>query len=319
VAKPTAKPAPKPPPKPVPKQASKPTSKPAGKATRIPVPKPPARKPVTTANASTGLHDQRTRALYRQSVSLTSAQRFAAKVRARRRRRVLIVTAALAFVIGAGWLALKSPWATVNRIEVSGTGRVPASVVREQAESELGEPMLLARTAQIEARISSQRLIRSVRVSRHWPGTLRVRVVERTPVAALPAGAGVQLVDQDGVVIERIATTSAARPDGLPRIEVNLAAAGTATGNVETLRGCLAVLHGLPASLRARLRSIGGDSPDGIWLKLADPKLKSTALVQWGNSAQGTQKARVLTALLPQHASTYDVRSPDMPAVVRRH
>ena len=254
----------------------------------------------------------------RGTVSRTSAQRFAARVRARRRRRGLIVVLAGLVLAGVGWLAFRSPWAMVQRVRVTGTDRVAPGVVRDAARSEVGHPMLLARTADIAARVREQRLVRSVTVTRHWPGTLVVTVVEREPVAAVPAGAGqVALVDPDGVLIESVAT--ARKPAGLPRIEVGIGPADAAT-----LRGCLAVLHGLPAALSARLIAIGADTPDGIWLTLREPgakgrpALKGGARVEWGNATATPHKAEVLTALLAQHAVNYDVRSPDTPAVRRK-
>jgi cell division protein FtsQ len=201
------------------------------------------------------------------------------------------------------WAALKSPWATVQRIEVTGTDRVSPATIRGEALPEVGHPMLLARTSDIAARVKAQRLIRSVTVERHWPGTLRVRVVEREPVAVLPVGSQLALVDDDGVVIQRVLASHA--PAGLPRVEVSLAVAGNGV-----LRGCLDVLHGLPANLAGQVSSIGADSSDGIWLKLKDG-----ARVEWGDSADTPHKAQVLTALLPQHGVNYDVRSPDTPAV----
>ena len=242
----------------------------------------------------------------RSTVSLTSAERFAKRVRARRRRRTLIVVVVLLVVIGLTWAALLSPWATVQKIEVTGTNRVAFADVRAEAEGELGHPMLLARTGDIAARVSAERLIRSVRVQRQWPSTIRVQVVERVPVAALPAGSGVSLVDRDGVEVERAKVA----PAGLPRLEVARGA-----DMVPALRGCLAVLRALPPAVSQRLLEIGAESPDGIWLKLRDSKVPNGARVEWGDSSDTPRKARVLTALLAQRAVEYDVRSPGAPAV----
>jgi len=241
----------------------------------------------------------------RSSVSSTSAQRFAARVRARRRRRALIIVAALLLLNGLAWLVLLSPWATVRRVVVTGTNRVPAADVRAEAEVEVGRPILLARTDDIAARIGRNRLIRSVQVERDWSGTIRVSVVERFPVAALPSGSDLALVDSDGVVVETVDRV----PAGLPRLEV-----GLGTAEVPSLRGCLAVLADLPTSISKHLVSIGAETPDGIWLTLRDERTKRRVRVEWGNSDRTGQKARVLTALLRHHAVSYDVRSPDKPA-----
>jgi cell division protein FtsQ len=262
--------------------------------------RPPRSRPVKRAGAGPPS---------RGSVSPTSAERFARRVRARRRRRALIVVAVLLVLAGLVWLVLKSPWATVQRIDVTGTNRVAEAEVRAQVEPEIDHPMLLARVDDIAERIGRERLIRSVRVQRHWPGVIRVLVVERVPVAALPAGSRMALVDRDGVVIERVR----AAPVGLPRLEVGLGAAA-----VPALRGCLDVLRDLPPSVAQRLLAIGAVSPDGIWLKLRDSKVTGGVRVEWGDSSRTTQKARVLVALLPQRAALYDVRSPDTPAVRRK-
>jgi cell division protein FtsQ len=70
------------------------------------------------------------------------------------------------------------------------------------------------------------------------------------------------------------------------------------------------MLRQLPEPVARRVRSIGADSPDGIRLRLRDG-----ALVEWGDASLTARKAEVLLALLPQKAVTYDVRSPDTPAI----
>jgi cell division protein FtsQ len=114
------------------------------------------------------------------------------------------------------------------------------------------------------------------------------------------------LVDRDGVEIERVAVS----PAGLPRLEVD-----PGEDSVPALRGCLDVLRALPQAVSKRLLAIGADSPDGIWLKLRDSKVPGGARVNWGDSGHTPRKARVLAALLYQHAVSYDVRSPDRPSV----
>jgi cell division protein FtsQ len=271
-----------------------------------PVPRP-LRTPAKPVRSTQGLaHGPAPRAARPGRVSLTSAQRFARRVRARRRRRALIGSALVLALAGLAWATLRSPWATVQRVEVSGTHRVPASTVRAAAGTEIGHPMLLARTADVRARVGKLRLIRSVRVERHWPGTIRVRVVERTPVAALPSRTGFALVDVDGVVID----PGSVDPAGLPELQVALGASG-----VPAMRGALGVLAQLPPAVSDRLLSIGARSPDGIWLRLREKGVKGGVRVEWGSSAQTPRKAEVLTALLRQHADGYDVRSPDQPAL----
>lgn len=260
------------------------------------------RSPAPTRHVASDPVDPRSR----PTVSPTSAERFAARVRARRRRRRLVGALAVVLLGGLVWATLWAPWATVREVRVSGTSRVPAGAVEAAADTELGRSMLLARTGDVADRVRrEQPLVRDVTVTREWPSTLRVAVTEREPVAAIPAGDEVRLVDADGVVIERLTGDRARRP-GLPRVEVDLSRPDA----VATLRACVEVARGLPPELRRIVRRIGAVTPDRVELRLA-----GGARVDWGSGAETPRKAEVLLALLPQKASLYDVRSPQTPAV----
>lgn len=239
------------------------------------------------------------------TVSTTSAERFAARVRARRRRRRGLIALGVVVAGGLGWLVTFSSWATVGRVEVTGTGRVDAAAVRAAAGTELGRPLLLARPDDVADRLHrEQALIKSVTVTRQWPGAMRITVVERQPVLVVRSGSQFRSVDLDGVTIERSATL----PRGLPLVEVDLGARDADAA----LRACFEVVRAMPAGLKSQVRRIGAGSADQVWLRLADG-----ARVEWGDSTETPRKAQVLLALLAQRADVYDVRSPGTPAVRR--
>jgi cell division protein FtsQ len=245
----------------------------------------------------------------RPTVSQTSAERFAARVRARRRRRRIVVGLVVLLVAGLVWLAVWSPVTRVDAVEVGGVVRVPEAEVAAAAGTEIGRSMLFARTDEIGARVrEEQPLVRSVTVTRQWPSTIRVEVVEREPVAAVQAGRELRLVDRDGVTVEKLSGDRARGFRTLPRVEVDLARPDA----VASLRACVEVARGLPPELGRQVRRLGATTPDRVWLLLA-----GGARVDWGSGAETPRKAEVLLALLPQKADVYDVRSPDTPAVRR--
>ncbi len=244
------------------------------------------------------------------TVSTASAKRFTARVRARRRRRIMLAVGAVTLVVAAVAGLLYAPWARVERITVTGTHRLTVAQVRAEADPELGRPLLLADTGAVARRIRDLTLVSSVSVHRTWPSTLAIVVTERFPVAAIPDGSGMSLVDRDGVQVE----WSASRPAGMPLVQVESGSAG-----VPALQAVLDVLNGLPSSLRAQVRSVGAGSPASVWFVLA-----GGSRVLWGAAMDGPAKVRALRALQDQpaarartgvHPPDFDVSAPDAPAL----
>lgn len=242
-------------------------------------------------------------------MSSVSAARFAARARVRRIRRVTAVVTTVTMVGLIGWTALLSPWATVQRIQVTGLDRVPEEQVQAIGRTQLGSSLLLVDTDNLARSIQGLDLIRVVSVRRSWPSTLAIEVTERMAVAAVPAQEGVLLVDTDGVGVEKAAEV----PEGLPVIRVDL----SADGGPVAFRAALAVWDGLPGDVLAQVRRIGADGADGVWTVLADG-----SRVLWGSSGDLEMKVSALRALraLPKSARPgkkidYDVSVPRAPAV----
>jgi cell division protein FtsQ len=195
--------------------------------------------------------------------------------------------------VGAVWTAFWSPWLRVRSVEVHGVHRIQASQVQALAESEVGDAMLAVSTDALAQRVRELPLVKSVSVERVWPGSLRVVVDERRPVAAIAAGGVVRLVDDQGVLVET-------------RVDVDLRTQGPLA-----LTAALRVRETLPRSLLTQVRRLGADSPDGVWLRLSNG-----ALVRWGNERDAQLKLSALQALRRESktAGTYDVSSPMTPA-----
>ena len=134
------------------------------------------------------------------------------------------------------------------------------------------------------------------------PGTLVVRLVERTPVGVLDTGSGLELVDAAGVVIAR----PDERPAGQPLIEVE---GGVAD---EGFRAVAAVVRSLPSDVRAQLARATAATVDDVRLEL-----EGGASVVWGSAEDSALKGDVLGALMraapPETVSLYDVSAPTSP------
>lgn len=227
---------------------------------------------------------------------------------ARRRHRLRntgrIVLAAVP-VAGLAWVLLASSWLAVDRIEVVGEARVTAAQVEQAAAVANGTPLATVDTDAVQARLSRLPAIASTRVTRSWPGTLRVALTERVPAAGIVTTGEVRLVDAAGVVF----ATERALPTGVVRLQVS----SPGPRDAATLAS-LQVLRDLPSVLRDRIRIVRAATPTQVVLLTADGKQ-----VVWGSPgtlAETFDKAAAAVALLRLPGSVVDVSAPGL--AVRR-
>jgi cell division protein FtsQ len=231
----------------------------------------------------------------------TSVRRFMARARQRRLRAALpwAVTAGALLAVGAlAWMVYGTSVLGVRMVEVVGTDSLSALQVREAAAVRLEQPLAGVDLARIRGRVESLPAVSRAVVSRSWPSTVVIEVVERTPVAAVPRGKEFTLIDAEGVAYRTVAR----RPSGLPVAQ--LAAPGPEDINT---RSALTVLAALTAELREQLVSISVPKPAQVRLGL-----RKDRTVIWGDETQSETKARVATVLLERKGNTIDVSAPDV-------
>jgi cell division protein FtsQ len=230
--------------------------------------------------------------------------------RTRRRRALgwvagLVVLAALAGYLWAG------PLLAVRTVRVDGASTLPAQQVREAAGVTEGTPLLQVDVDAATRRVAELPQVADVQVSRGWPATVVITVVERTPLAVVEEAGRRTLVDADGVLFD---TITGPAPAGVVRLEV----ADPGPGDAAT-DAALAAVAALPAEVRARVVRVTADA-GGSEVAL---RLGNGTSVAWGGGADSPEKAAVLVALLSQidagrleAAGTLDVSEPG--AVVLR-
>ena len=225
--------------------------------------------------------------------------------RARRRgqlRRVGWVLAGVAPFALVAWVLLGSSWLVVDKVVVTGESRLSAAQVVSAVDVRLGTPLARVDTGAVAARVRALGPVASVSVSRGWPGTLKVTVVEREPVVAVGSGKAWSLYDGTGTRLG----TATSLPKGLARLDV----AHPGPGDAPT-RAALTVLQGLPKPLRALVVTVRAPSVEQVTLVLGDRRV-----VVWGGTSDGRAKAAALTALLKLKGHVFDVSSPTV--VTRR-
>ena len=216
------------------------------------------------------------------------------------RRSVLVATALVLALVAAGWVLLASPVTAVREVAVTGTSRTDPEAVRAAADGQLGRPLLRVDEDAVRAGLSGLPYVGTVRVGRDWPHGLVLEVTERVPVAAVPAGEGVDLLDAGGAVI----TSVPQAPQDVPLVSVDVATAGSGA-----VRAAGEVAASLPAQLRADVAEVGARSADDVRLRLREGQE-----VRWGSADGSALKARVLQVLRQRPAQGYDVSAPTVPA-----
>jgi cell division protein FtsQ len=198
--------------------------------------------------------------------------------------------AALAAVGAVLWLLLGSPVLGVRAVQVDGGVSLPADQVREAAGIERGTPLLRVDVDATEDRVAALPQVASVEVTRGWPDTVVITLVERVPVAVVGEAGNRSLIDADGVLFDIV---SGQPPAGV----VPLAVEHPGPGDPATLAGVAAV-GALPDDVRSQV-SLASATADGeITLTLADG-----TLVHWGGPDESDEKAAALGGLIEQLAA----------------
>lgn len=181
------------------------------------------------------------------------------------RRRVLTVLAlAMGVVALAGGLVAlwRAPLFSVRTVEVVGVTHLTRDAVLKRAAIPSGTTLLRVPAQDIEKRLAGEPWVASATVSRRFPGTLVVTVVERAAVALVDVGGtSLWLVDADAHWLGRRSAEDTAAAMTIRDIEGLTPKPGNQSQSPE-LRNALDVFKGLSPELRALTRTISAPSVD---------------------------------------------------------
>ena len=230
----------------------------------------------------------------------------------------------------AAWGVSLTPLLDVNRMAVSGIDPANRAEILENSQLSVGMPMVFLDVDDAQRSIAALPWVRSARVWRDWPATVRIAVDPRMPAAVVPAAGGrTALIDAYGYAIgwgpRRTgldAQADGSDPDAgsleaaLPHVSVPFSGQ---LGDIHTSAdGPLAVVSAMPDDLRAWVRTVTLDEGQNrIGLELVGG---ATALL--GDPILIDDKISALRSVLAtadlECITTIDVTMPDL-ATVTRH
>lgn len=216
------------------------------------------------------------------------------------RRFRLWAVPAVALVLTFAALAWFSPMLSVREVRIEGAGAIPEDRIRELLQIPDQGSILRIDTAAMAQRVASIPKVRSARVQRVLPSTVRVRIEPRTPVLYYDTTEGAHLLDADGI---EYAIEPA--PIGVPKLETEK------PGSADALtKAAIAVVRVLPPELTVQVDSVRAETVSDISLTLRDGRT-----VLWGSSEDGERKSAVVLPLLTRPGTVFDVSSPSLVTV----
>jgi cell division protein FtsQ len=216
------------------------------------------------------------------------------------RRIARWAVAVLVALIALAALAWFTPLLSVRSVQIVGLTGAPEQQVREVLKIPDDRSMLRIDPDAVAQRVAALPKVRSVRVRRIFPNTVRVTVVERTAVLFFDSPQGSHLLDGDGVefAIEP-------PPPELPKLTTDH------PGDSDPVtRAAAAVLTATPPALRAQVGEVVARSVSNVVLNLRDGRT-----VLWGGPGDSARKAAVIGPVLTRPGTVFDVSSPDLVTV----
>lgn len=249
----------------------------------------------------------------------------------RRRLRILLVALGVVLAAAAAWGISLTPLLDVDRMAVSGIDPANRAEIVESSQLSVGMPMVFLDVDDAQSSIAALPWVRSARVWRDWPATVRIAVDPRVPAAVVPARGGrTALVDAYGYVIgwgprpagldaqaDGSDPTAGSPVAALPHVSVPFSGQ---LGDIHTAAdGPLAVVAAMPDDLRAWVRTVTfEEGQNRMGLELIGG---ATALL--GDPVLIDDKISALRAVLAtadlECITTIDVTMPDLATVTRHH
>ena len=232
--------------------------------------------------------------------------------RAVRHRRIALVVAIVVTLVGVAYGITRSALLDINTIDVHAGAHETPPDIRNASGLRPGDRLVDLDLDRAAAAIRAMPWVRDVTIDRSWRGTIDIAVTERTPAAAVHAGAaGWLVVDTD----RRVLAVSTVAPDGLPVIE---GVASVAVGQTldPSAQDAITVARALSPGLRTRVIAVDATVPTQLLLTV-----RPAGVIRFGSADQVEQKIVSLQAVYAQADLTnlcaVDIRVPDAPVLTR--
>ena len=219
--------------------------------------------------------------------------------RQRRTRWILLGSGLLVLLLAgiATWLVWFSSAFAATEVRINGLSLLTEQQVTDAAAVELGGPLATQDVDAIRDRVAALAPVAEVRVDRQFPHTIEITITERTLAYVWMNEDVAHWVDANGVVF---------REGG--EMAQGIVVANITAPDQRILKDVATVVSAVVPVLGDRITLLQASAVDQIEIQLSDGDT-----VVWGSAEQSQVKAQVLSVLLSQDASVYDVSAPHAP------
>lgn len=241
-------------------------------------------------------------------------ERRIAETRRRRQIRIAIVLAVVVTFTVSTIAIYRSPLFGIDEVQIIGAERLAADTVRNLAAVPDDATLIRYSARAIEERLLAYAWIAEAQVTRDYPHTLRIRIVERKPIASVDTGETFWAVDKTGMVLgeqslDETSTLPVVRD--VPGLDLKSGRASTS----EVLLNALRVLSGISEELRMKLRAVTAPTIDETTLLTTE----NVEILIGDASELETKSLRALTIMRKYSGNVVfiDVRSTERDPVWR--
>jgi cell division protein FtsQ len=235
-----------------------------------------------------------------------------AKAEGRRRLHRVIGVVVVALLMLTGWGVLHSPLVSVQHVQVEGLERLSVPEVVAAGGLRRGQLLVSLDAAEVAAGVATLAPVGRVQVTRRWPRTVRITVVERLPLlAAALADGTTALVDSTGRTIDAVPEP----PAGLVRVEGPTPVGPVGSSLPAEASTAVSAAAAIPPSLAAQIEVVRWNADGTASIGLLGDR---TALL--GSAATVPEQFLALATVLAAgglpEGATVDLRVPRAPVVV---
>jgi cell division protein FtsQ len=221
-----------------------------------------------------------------------------------------VALVALLILLAGGWLWFRdSSLVSVDRVTVSGAAGMDSAQIQSALVTAARRMTTLdVNLGRLRSAVAGYPVVADLRVSSQFPHGIRIRVIERVPVAVLLVGGRTMAVSADGMLLHDVSGAAA-----LPSITTRLPAGGGRRVTQPQVLGEAALLGAAPGQLIPKISQVTTDPTHGL-----AAQLRGGPVIYFGDAGELASKWIAVSAVLADPgssgASYIDVTDPQRPA-----